>query len=341
VGVAAVARTVWRRRAELEAGPTVRSARDRQDRNGPAERGDEAGREDVLELGRRPPRLVRTRSAPLEQEDEPEPIRRMSRPVEDGQDRQAARANPAAAASAGPAQGAQAVADVSDDGAAIARNALGRPPDERAAGPRGRTACRDPEQVAGQDRGDERAARPRGAAGGSARSGDATRATTRPRIAVRAFLAEPATTAPTMTASATPARAGFTLGGSWRRRRQLRVGGRPEDPEDVDRPVAQPRATDDLRGLDGPNVRESDEFARWSPIRKTSPDGMTHWCSSPGTVVGWAGSPGSGAYRIPLVDLGAVDEDAPVVDVDGVAAETDDALDETACRPRATSRAGE
>src|SRR4029079_15190556 len=73
---------------------------------------------------------------------------------------------------------------------------------------------------------------------------------TSPKIAVHAFRADPATTAPTTTASATPRRAGFTASGSWRGG-QLRVGRRREDPECIERPVAQPRATDDLRHRDG------------------------------------------------------------------------------------------
>src|SRR5512147_1651788 len=82
---------------------------------------------------------------------------------------------------------------------------------------------------------------------GSARNGPSSIATTRPRMAVRAFLADPATTAPITTASATPARAGFTGGSSWDAGGQLRMRRRGQDAEDVDRPVAEPGPADDMR----------------------------------------------------------------------------------------------
>src|SRR6476619_7784097 len=78
---------------------------------------------------------------------------------------------------------------------------------------------------------------------------------TSPKIAVRSVRADPAMAAPTTTASATPARAGFTAGGSLRR--QFRVGRRLEDPEHVERPVPEPGAPDDLRlryGAEGPRI---------------------------------------------------------------------------------------
>src|SRR5262245_63722973 len=71
--------------------------------------------------------------------------------------------------------------------------------------------------------------------------------TTSPRIAVRALRDELARTAPSTTAIATPARAGLTASRSWGGGCQLRVRRRREDAEHVDRPVAQPGATDDER----------------------------------------------------------------------------------------------
>src|SRR4029077_16166875 len=131
--------------------------------------------------------------------------------------------------------------------------------------------------------------------------------TTSPKIAVRAFRADPATTAPTTTASATPTRAGFTAPDSWARRSQLRVCRRREDPEGVERPVAQPGTADDLRhrhGPEGPRVlrilamvaREA-HVARRDDPRVLVPlhGGRVRWRAV------WLG------VEVGLLDLGSVD----------------------------------
>ena len=152
---------------------------------------------------------------------------------------------------------------------------------------------------------------------------------TSPKIAVRAFRADPATTAPTTTASATPARAGFTASGSWAGGRQLRrVGGRREDPEGVERPVAQPGSADDLRNGHRP------ERARVLGIRPViAHQEQVTLRHDPAVLVALNGRRlrrcgGRFGIEVRLVDLGVVDEDMAVTDVHGVAAEPDDTLDE-------------
>src|SRR3954471_11319090 len=155
-------------------------------------------------------------------------------------------------------------------------------------------------------------------------SGVATISTTSPRIAERAFRTETVTTAPTMIASATPARAGFTPGRSWRRRRQLRGGGRRQDPEDIDRPVAQPGTTDDLPRLDRPEhprvggiravVGHQEELSyRDDPAVFVTGDGLL-LCRIAAL----------GGEEVRLVDLRAVYEDIALADLDGLATKSDD-----------------
>src|SRR6516164_6665991 len=172
-----------------------------------------------------------------------------------------------------------------------------------------------------------RAASPRASAGGSATAAAPTSVTISPRIAVRARCADAATTAPMTTASATPARAGFTVRRSWRGGRQLRVGGRVQDPEDVDRPVAQPGATDH-RG-----DRHRPERSRIGRVRSmvAHQEQLALGNDPLVLVAGHRGRLGIGlglGIDVWLRDLGAIDEDVAVADVDRVATETDDPLDE-------------
>ena len=84
------------------------------------------------------------------------PTRRMSRPVTTGRTASAASANPAAAARSGPRGGrAEPLAAVADDRRAHRQERIGRPPDERPAGPHPMTARGHPQQVAGEDGRDE------------------------------------------------------------------------------------------------------------------------------------------------------------------------------------------
>jgi len=105
------------RRAELEAGPPVGPARDRQDRHGAAERGDEAGREDVLELGWRASQTGPDQERSGEQEEEPQADAHDVAAVEDGQDRQGGEGEPGGGGDwRTQTRRTQAVADVADDG---------------------------------------------------------------------------------------------------------------------------------------------------------------------------------------------------------------------------------
>ena len=128
--------------------------RDRQDRHGAAERGDEAGRQDVLELGRRAAQARPDEERAGQQEHEADADAQDVAAVEDRQDRQRRQREPGGGGErrAQP-RGAQAVAGVADDRRGGRQERLGRPADERAAGPHAVTARRDPQEVAGQDRG--------------------------------------------------------------------------------------------------------------------------------------------------------------------------------------------
>ena len=102
---------------------------------------------------------------------------------------------------------------------------------------------------------------------------------------------------------------GGPLMGGWC---QLRVGRRREDPEDVDRPVAQPGPADDL--LDSGRARTSanrPSSRDGRPSGTARRSGSTHRFSSPGTVVGWAGPSGC-VEDVRLVERRAVDEDVAV-----------------------------
>ena len=77
----------------------------------------------------------------------------------------------------------------------------------------------------------------------------------------------------------------------------------------------------------GPNSRESAEAARWSPMTNRAPSGTSQLVAPP-----IEGSVGSGdaapLEEVRLVQLGAVDDDEAVLEIDPVAREADDPLDE-------------
>ena len=158
-----------------------------------------------------PSRPTPTSSAPCIRSSSPIPTRRTSRPVMSGATASAARANPAACAMGGPRPAAPSPCwSNPTTAAAAARARLGGPADPRPAGRRLAVADGDPEQVHRRGRRPRRAPPcPSVAVTGSAMAGAAIMVTASPRTAVRASRAETATIAPTMTASATPARAGF------------------------------------------------------------------------------------------------------------------------------------
>ena len=156
--------------------------------------------------------------------------------------------------------------------------------------------------TAGRRRGSPRRAAPpgRGApASGSASTGEPMSTTARPRTAVRASREETATTVPATTARAiagqdrvhrrvpdrvmasrVPGSGRSACGGCRRCRAASSAARRARRPG--------PTAT-------GPNVRESAEFERWSPIRNSSPSGMVQLDCSSGGVVGCGGPPTSSA----------------------------------------------
>ena len=71
-----------------------------------------------------------------------------------------------------------------------------------------------------------------------------------------------------------------------------------------------------------PKERESADAARWSPITKSWPAGTTQRAGSSVAVVGcWS-------YEVRLVELHVVHPDRAVLDLDDVAGQPDDALDE-------------
>ena len=159
-----------------------------------------------------PPRPVRTSSAPLEQQAEADPDPQDVAAGDDRHDGERGQREPGRRRERRTGRRRpEPVAAVADDRRRRGEERVGRPADQRAAGPQPRSRASRP--TGGSRRGSpptRRAARPSDAGSGSARTGAPTIVTTRPRIAVRAFRADPATRAPTTTASATPARAGFT-----------------------------------------------------------------------------------------------------------------------------------
>ena len=235
---------------ELSSNPSTPSVRAAMARiaHRAAEGGDQAGRQQLFELVGRAAEARPDEERSAEQETEPEADPQDVAPGDDRQDGQGRQREPGCRRDGrARRRSPEPVAPVPDDGRGDGQEDVGRPADERP-GRSGR-GSRGWRPTGGSRPGPpptRRAASPSGAASGSATNGAPTIVMTRPKIAVRAFRADPATTAPTTTASATPTRAGFTAARSLGGRRQLRVGGRREDPEHVERPVAQPRAADDL-----------------------------------------------------------------------------------------------
>ena len=103
-----------------------------------------------------PPRLVRMRSAPLEQQHQADPDPQDVAPGHDRQDREGRQGEPGRRRQVGSRRRhAEPVRAVPDDRRAHREERVRRPADERAAGPDAVPAGRDPQHVPGQHRGDE------------------------------------------------------------------------------------------------------------------------------------------------------------------------------------------
>src|SRR6185295_5464927 len=277
----------------------------------------------------------RTSSAPWRSSSDPTPSRRTSRPVTSGAAASAPRANPAACASGGPRPAAPRpwLANPATAAAAAASASAGQPILDPS--PTSSPSPRSPTTMSrvARSAAATRARIGRGPGHGVAMSGAASRTTRRPRSVPRGSRADTARTAPAMVTPAIPTRAGFTMrarrgGGSRLRRggRELRVVGGVDDRERGDGPVAQPGTADHVldvhrselsrvRGVP-PMVAHEKQLA----LRDDPGAGTDDVLGRLGDVIGVL-------EDIGLDELGPVQIDEPLLQLDLVAADADDPLD--------------